>query len=129
MGVDDLEKGTVRLVPASLKMREQRKGIPIYTITNWTFDHIKASNPNAGLVVKIHLKRKIQSELMTTFFPTTLLVLITAATTHSWKKLELVKRTSSKTFSGAFLCSKLNKKVLNQISLFLLKTKVDVTYK
>ena len=88
MGVDDLEKATVRLVPDILRMREEREGIPIYTITDWTFDYIKASNPNAGIVVNIHLKRKIQSELMTTYFPTILLVLITFATTHSWKKFE-----------------------------------------
>ena len=87
MAVAHLEKDAVRLIPDILNMVEERDGIPIYTITDWTFDYSNGSNPNeGGIVVAIHLKRRILSEIMTTFFPTILLVAITAATTHSWKK-------------------------------------------
>ena len=89
MAVAQLEKDAVRLIPDLLNMVEERDGIPIYTITDWTFNYSNASNPNeGGIVVAIHLRRRILSELMTTYFPTILLVAITAATTHSWKKLE-----------------------------------------
>ena len=88
MAVAHLEKDTVRLVPDILNMMEESDGIPIYTITEWKFGYTNRSNPNAGIVVEVHLKRRILSELMTTYFPTILLVTITAATTQSWKKLE-----------------------------------------
>ena len=78
----------VGLVPDKLVMVEESEDRRIYTITAWTFDYVNKSNPNSGIVVEIHLKRKIVSEMMTTYFPTTLLVLITAATTQSWKKSE-----------------------------------------
>ena len=94
MAVAHLEKDTVRLVPDILDMMEESDGIPIYTITEWKFGYTNGSNPNAGIVVEVHLKRRILSELMTTYFPTILLVTITAATTQSWKKLE----TSSEVF-------------------------------
>ena len=86
MAVAHLEKDTVRLVPDILNMMEECDGIPIYTITDWIFGYTNGSNPNAGIVVEVHLKRRILSELMTTYFPTILLVTITAATTQSWKK-------------------------------------------
>ena len=92
MAVAQLEKDAVRLIPDLLNMVEERDGIPIYTITDWTFNYSNASNPNeSGIVVAIHLKRRILSELMTltTYIPTILLVAITAATMHCWKKFEL----------------------------------------
>ena len=89
MDVAHLERDAVRLIPDILNMIEERDGIPIYTITDWTFDYSNASNPNeSGIVVAFHLRRRILSELMTTYFPTALLVAITAATTQSWKKLK-----------------------------------------
>ena len=80
MAVDHLEMETVTLVPDTLQMLEERDGIPIYTILDWRFKYCNGSNPNSGIVVEILLKRKILSELMTTYFPTILLVAITAAT-------------------------------------------------
>ena len=87
MAVDHLEKDTVTLVPDILQMQEERDGIPIYTIIDWRFKYFNGSNPNSGIVVEILLKRKILSELMTTYFPTILLVAITAATSQYWGKV------------------------------------------
>ena len=91
MAVGHLEKDSVNLLPGILNMLEDRNRIPIYTIINWTFRYINASNPTDGIVVKIHLKRKILSEMATTYFPTILLVMITAATTHYWEKAIFLK--------------------------------------
>ena len=96
MAVANLEKDAVRLVPDILNMMEERDGVPIYTITDWAFHYSNASDPNAGIVVEIHLKRRILSEMMTTFFPTILLVAITAATTHSWKKMQFPGKPETK---------------------------------
>ena len=87
MAVDHLEKDTVTLVPDILQMQEERDGIPIYTIVVWRFKYLNTSNPNSGIVVEIILKRKLMSELMTTYFPTILLVAITFATSQSWGKV------------------------------------------
>ena len=87
MDVDHLEKDIVTLVPDILQMQEERDGIPIYTIVVWRFKYLNTSNPNSGIVVEILLKRKLMSELMTTYFPTILLVAITFATSQSWGKV------------------------------------------
>ena len=91
MAVSHLEKDSVNLLPGVLNMLEDRNRIPIYTIINWKFKYLNASNPTDGIVVKIHLKRKILSEMATTYFPTILLVMITAATTHCWEKAIFLK--------------------------------------
>ena len=91
MAVDHLEKDTVTLVPDILQMQEERDGIPIYTIVVWRFKYLNMSNPNSGIVVEILLKRKLMSELMTTYFPTILLVAITFATSQSWGKVYIKK--------------------------------------
>merc|ERR1712163_39888 len=49
----------------------------LFTITN--YDLLK--NPEEGIRMAITLKRKIMSEMMTTYFPSILLMLITYATT------------------------------------------------
>ena len=87
MAVDHLEKDTVTLVPDILQMQEERDGIPIYTIVVWRFEYLNTSNTNSGIVLEILLKRKLMSELMTTYFPTILLVAITFATSQSRGKV------------------------------------------
>merc|ERR1719266_3082157 len=42
---------------------------------------VNATHPKTGIRMKITLKRKIMSELMTTYFPSLLLMMITYATT------------------------------------------------
>merc|ERR1712117_551497 len=51
----------------------------LFTIIN--YDLVNATYPGEGIRMTITLKRKIMSELMTTYFPSLLLMMITYATT------------------------------------------------
>merc|ERR1712051_793927 len=51
----------------------------LFTITR--FVHQKAIYPKLGVQMRITMKRKIMSEMMTTYFPSLLLMMITYATT------------------------------------------------
>ena len=68
---------TVRLSPDNLTMR-QNVDMPIFLITDWK---LKNKTMGKGLSMVVLLKRKITSEMMTTYFPTILLITITFATT------------------------------------------------
>ena len=78
MGALDLK--TVRLVADLLWMKE-RKDMTLFTISHWTLEEKNASNSDEGLKMRIVLKRKLMNELMTTYVPSVLLILITWATT------------------------------------------------
>merc|ERR1719237_1712707 len=60
---------------------EEYKDMTLFRITHHELRHTNASNPDQGLRMLIVMKRKIMSEMMTTFFPSILLTLITFATT------------------------------------------------
>ena len=51
----------------------------LFTITD--YDLVNATYPGEGLKMTIKMKRKIMSEMMTTYFPSLLLMMITYATT------------------------------------------------
>ena len=55
---------------------KQPKDITLFTIARVLL--VKDSSPERGIAMKITLKRKIMSEMMTTYFPSILLMLITA---------------------------------------------------
>ena len=78
MAVGPLHNATVILTPGELSMKQQ-VNMAIFQITNWKLD-FKSERGN-GLQVSIVMRRKVTSELMTTFFPTILLTTITFATT------------------------------------------------
>ena len=78
MAVGPLHNATVLLTPGELSMKQQ-VNMAIFQITNWKLD-FKSERSN-GLQVSIMMRRKVTSELMTTFFPTILLTTITFATT------------------------------------------------
>ena len=78
MAVGPLHNATVILTPGELSMKQQ-VNMAIFQITNWKLD-FKTERSN-GLQVSIMMRRKVTSELMTTFFPTILLTTITFATT------------------------------------------------
>ena len=78
MAVGPLHNATVILTPGELSMKQQ-VNMAIFQITNWKLD-FKSGRRN-GLQVSIMMRRKVTSELMTTFFPTILLTTITFATT------------------------------------------------
>ena len=72
-----LDMSTVRLVPDNLTMK-QNVDMSIFLITDWS---LKLKKVGKGLCMVVVMKRKITSEMMTTYFPTILLITITFATT------------------------------------------------
>ena len=78
MAVGLLDHATVKLYPGQLIMK-QELSMAIFHITNWNLDF--KSDGVEGLRMFITMRRKLTSELMTTYFPTLLLTAITFATT------------------------------------------------
>ena len=77
MGVGSNSKESVHLVPGQVVMK-QKLNMHIFKITSWD---LKYNRNQDGLRVSIVLKRKFVSELMTTYFPSFLLLAITFSTT------------------------------------------------
>ena len=75
-----LDLDTVVLLPHQLSMRE-RVDLTLYTITEWSLVHRNVSDNKEGVKMTITLQRKLMNELMTTYLPSVLLMLITWATT------------------------------------------------
>ena len=69
---------SVVLLPFALIM-EQSQDMTLFSIT----DHmlVSVNQPRKGIKMTIKMKRKIMSEMMTTYFPSLLLMIITYATT------------------------------------------------
>ena len=80
MLVGTLDLKTVTLHPDKLWL-EQEKDMTLFQITNHRLIFTNSSNPKQGMRMIVVMKRKIMSELMTTYFPSILLTLITFATT------------------------------------------------
>ena len=80
MAVGTLDMTTVNLVPEKLKM-SQALDMPIFRITNWKLEKKQFENDRRGISMVVVMKRKITSEIMTTYFPSLLLTAITFATT------------------------------------------------
>ena len=77
MGVGSNSKESVHLLPGQVLMK-QELNMHIFKITSWD---LKYNENQDGLRVSIVLKRKFVSELMTTYFPSFLLLAITFSTT------------------------------------------------
>ena len=71
------DNATMILIPGHLNM-EQELDMAIFHITNW---NLVSKTNGKGLEMSITMRRKINGELMTTFFPSLLLTAITFATT------------------------------------------------
>ena len=69
---------TVSLIPSRINM-EQELDMAIFHISNWNLGF--KTNGKEGLEMSITMRRKIIGELMTTYFPSILLIAITFATT------------------------------------------------
>ena len=78
--MDDLDMDMVRLLTKDLMM-EETLDMTLFVITNWTLEYRNDSRPEKGVKMTIILKRKIMNEMMTTYLPSLLLILITYATT------------------------------------------------
>ena len=80
MNVRTLDLETVMLNPKELVM-EQEEEMTIFHIIDKQLVYRNISRPQDGVFMFIVLKRKITSEMMTTYFPTIMLTAITFATT------------------------------------------------
>ena len=78
MSVNPGDNKSVTLLPLD-KTIKQSLDMVLFSITD--FDLVNATYPGEGIRMTITLKRKIMSEMMTTYFPSFLLMLITFATT------------------------------------------------
>ena len=80
MTVRSLDLETVQLLPHLLWM-EERVDMTLYTITEWSLVHRNTSNISKGIKMMLTMQRKLMNEMMTTYLPSVLLMLITRATT------------------------------------------------
>ena len=80
MAVGPLDEETVNLVPDNLTM-SQPTDMAIFRMTDWDLLNNEIRPGKKGISMTIVLKRKITSEMMTTYFPSLLLTAITFATT------------------------------------------------
>ena len=80
MAMGSLDSNTVNLVPDQLKMI-QKLNMPIFRIVDWGWQTKTSEDGDKGLSAVVVMKRKITSEMMTTYFPSLLLTAITFATT------------------------------------------------
>ena len=80
MAVGSLDVETVTLLPYQLLMEEEVE-MTLFTITEWVLVHRNISNHQEGVKMTVTLQRKLLNELMTTYLPSLLLMLITWSTT------------------------------------------------
>ena len=80
MAMGSLDSTTVILIPDQLIMT-QISEMAIFHITDWNLGTKATNKGRDGLRMSIVMKRKITSEMMTTYFPSLLLTAITFATT------------------------------------------------
>ena len=78
MNVLSDDQKSVTLIPSILTLN-QTLDMTLYVITDYMLEN--STSANAGIRMKIRMKRKILSEMMTTYFPSLLLMMITYATT------------------------------------------------
>ena len=60
---------------------KERTTLTMYVITKWTLEYQKQESPEEGIQMKIILKRRIMNELLTSYLPSVLLILISYSTT------------------------------------------------
>ena len=80
MTVENLDRKTMKLIPKELNLL-QNVDMTLFYIEWWDLDFADKTDDEQGIWMSISLKRKIMSEMMTTYLPSLLLMLITFATT------------------------------------------------
>ena len=78
MNVSSDDRKSVGLIPSTLTMI-QALDMTLYRITEYELTN--ATNAKGGIIMTIRMQRKILSEIMTTYIPSLLLMMITYATT------------------------------------------------
>ena len=76
MGLREIHNETIELIPKKLKMTQGRD-MSCFSIIDWKLERSQEN----GVQMVIVFRRKITSEMMTTYFPSLLLIAITFATT------------------------------------------------
>ena len=76
----DLDSSTLKLLPKKLWM-EQSVDMTLFLMEHWELVYKNESAPEEGVSMTIVLRRKILSEMMGTYLPSILLMMITFATT------------------------------------------------
>ena len=79
MAMGSLDLTTVALVPGKMVMR-QRLDMILFRNVKWSLERTRKFEKE-GVIMRIVMKRKITTEMMTTYFPSILLTMITFATT------------------------------------------------
>ena len=80
MAMGSLDRTTVTLIPDKLVLT-QTLDMPIFRIIDCTLENKTLKTGKQGISMVVVMKRKITSEMMTTYFPSLLLTAITFATT------------------------------------------------
>ena len=80
MAMGSLDRTTVTLVPNQLLM-SQEVDMSIFQVIDWSLENKTLKTGKEGISMAVVMKRKITSEMMTTYFPSVLLTAITFATT------------------------------------------------
>ena len=78
MRVNPGDNQSVTLLPLDLIV-EQAEDMTLFSVTDQML--VNVDQPRKGIKMTINMKRKILSEMMTTYFPSLLLMMITYATT------------------------------------------------
>ena len=76
MNVGSEANKSVELIASNLSM-QQKLSMTVFSITDYKLINVTGK----GIQMRVRFKRKIMSELMTTYFPSLLLMMITFATT------------------------------------------------
>ena len=79
MTVSLRDRQTVRLLPHLMAMK-QSTDMTLFTVTRWALEERDPNRPEDGIMMTVVLKRKISKEIVTTYVPTALLMMITLAT-------------------------------------------------
>merc|ERR1712240_466965 len=102
MAVGPLDEVSVKLIPDQLNMT-QKLEMSIFVVKDWRFKEETHSDETSTLKLTMVLKRKITSELMTTYFPTLLLTAITFATTFFFEAALSVNLTTMLVMTTIFM--------------------------
>ena len=80
MTAGNVDLTTMKLVPKNLTMIEN-EDLNTFYMEGWNLSYKDRTDLTKGIRMKISLKRRIMSEMMTTYVPSILLLMITFATT------------------------------------------------
>ena len=77
--VEELDRSSMKIVPKKLKMLSKVE-LTQYLVNSWIFNYKNESQPDDGLNVVLELKRRIMTEILTTYLPTFIILIIVYST-------------------------------------------------